>query len=335
LLPELLREHGYRTGFLATNPNVGSFFGFSRGFDDLIELYERRERGRVEKSEFVARSDEVVDRAKEWMEESAEPFFLVVFVIDPHSPYDPLPHFNRYVGAANEPPPEDPSHGLYLGEVAFVDHCFGKLMEYLDERGLTGKTLTILTADHGEEFYEHGTIGHGKALFDESLHVPLVLRWPGKIPAGRRIGSPVELADLMSTVLELTGLPAPPIQDGRSLIDESAERAPFLASLKLDGQREWSVRAYPWKLVVVGDPGDPRGRTTKLFDLSSDPAELRDVASEHPERVKELRDWIAQREEIDRRRSLLALQGARPGEASEEGLSEDAKKALRELGYIQ
>ncbi len=73
----------------------------------------------------------------------------------------------------------------------------------------------------------------------------------------------------------------------------------------------------------------------KLFDLSKDPAELRDVSSEHPERVRKLRDWIDEREESDRRRSLLALQGARPGEASEEGLSEDAQKALRELGYIQ
>ncbi len=104
LLPEVLREHGYRTGFLATNPNVGSFFGYSRGFDDFIELYERREKGTVAKSEFIARADQVVDRAKEWMEESSEPFFLVVFVIDPHSPYDPLPDFNRYVDVARESP---------------------------------------------------------------------------------------------------------------------------------------------------------------------------------------------------------------------------------------
>jgi arylsulfatase A-like enzyme len=335
LLPEVLREHGYRTGFIATNPNTGSFFGYSRGFDDFIELYERRERGKVEKEEFTARSDQVVERAKEWMEESSKPFFLVVFVIDPHSPYDPLPEFNRYVDASPESPEEDPSQGLYFGEVAFVDHCFGRLMEHLDARGLTGETLTILTGDHGEEFFEHGKMGHGKSLFDESLHVPMVLRWPGKIQAGRRVGSPVELADLMTTILELAELPAPPIQDGRSLFDESSERAPFLASLMLDGQREWSVRAYPWKLVVVGDPGDMRGRKTKLFDLSSDPGEQRDVSSEHPERFQELRGWIEKREEIDRHRRRLALRGSQPGEASEEGLSEDAKKALRELGYIQ
>ncbi len=331
-LPEVLREHGYRTGFLATNPNVGSFFGYSRGFDDFIELYERRESGAVNPRELIARSDQVVDRAKEWLEGSSKPFFLVVFVVDPHFPYDPPPDFNRYVDrtppASSQVPEGDPRHGLYYGEVAFVDHCFGQLMEYLDERGLSERTISILTSDHGEEFFDHGQIGHGKALYDESLRVPLVLRWPGAIEAGRRIDSPVELVDLMPTLLELAQLPSPQIQDGRSLWEASEERAPFLGSLKLDGQRKWSARAYPWKLVVDR-------HSVMLFDLASDPGELRDVSDQYPEHVRELQAWLAEREESDQRRNLLVLQGVRPGEGPDEELSEDAQKALRELGYIQ
>ncbi len=331
-LPEVLREHGYRTGFLATNPNVGSFFGYARGFDDFIELYERRELGKVTSREFIARSDRVVDRAKEWLEKSRKPFFLVVFVVDPHFPYDPPADFNRYVdrgvSASSQAPAGDPRHGLYYGEVAFVDHCFGQLMEYLDERSISGRTISILTSDHGEEFFDHGQIGHGKSLYDESLHVPLVLKWPGEIEAGRRVDSPVELVDLMGTVLELAGLPVPEIQNGRSLFEGSAERAPFLASLKLDGQRKWSARAYPWKLIV-------EGRKVELFDLSTDPDEMRNLSGEHPERVRELQRWLADREENDERRSRLVLQGRKPGVGSEEGLSEAAQKALRELGYIQ
>ncbi len=324
LLPEVLSEHGYRTGFLATNPNVGSFFGYSRGFDDFIELYGRRKRGRVSPQELVARSDQVVDRAKEWLEEVSEPFFLVVFVVDPHFPYDPPPDFNRYV----DPGDKDPRRALYYGEVSFVDHCFGHLMDYLGERGISERTISILTSDHGEEFFDHGQIGHGKALYDESLHVPLIFRWPGRIEAGRRIDTPVQLVDLMETILRLAGLPVPQLQDGRPLFHQPADPAPLFASLRLDGTNQWSVRAYPWKLIM-----DRRSAT--LFDLSSDPDELRDLSDQHPDRVRELREWITERIESDRRRGMMVHQGGQPGEATEEELSEDAREALRSLGYIK
>jgi arylsulfatase A-like enzyme len=330
-LPEILREHGYRTGFIATNPNVASFFGFDRGFDDFIELYERRERGDVTVDEFTVRSDLVVERAMEWVQESEKPFFLVVFVIDPHFPYEPLPDFDRYSaksdGAWVGPRGQDVRPGLYFGEVAFVDHCFGRLMANLEERGLTKRSISIFTSDHGEEFFEHGLIGHGKALYDESLHVPLLIRWPGRIAAGRRVDTPVELTDLMGTVLELAGLPSP-IAGRPTLFDESTKRPPFLASLKLDGQREWSARDYPWKLIVVG-------RSVQLFDLSSDPDEKRDLSGERPEIVRELSKWLQAREEIDQRAKQVVLAGAASRELSETELSEDARKALRELGYIQ
>lgn len=333
-LPEVLREHGYRTGFLATNPNVGSFFGYSRGFDDFLELYERRQRGRVSPQELVARSDQVVDRAKEWMEEVSEPFFLVVFVVDPHFPYEPPPDFNRYVDrnvrTPGQAPGQDPRHALYFGEVAFVDHSFGELMDYLGKRGLSERTISILTSDHGEEFFDHGQIGHGKALYDESLHVPLIFRWPGRIEAGRRIDTPVQLVDLMETILGLARLPVPQLQDGRPLFHQPTDPAPLFASLKLDGRNQWSVCAYPWKLIV-----DQSSDESLLFDLSSDPEEMRDLSDEHPDRVRELRGWIAERIESDRRRSMMVHQAGQPGEGSEEELSEDARKALRELGYIK
>jgi len=323
-LPEVFRGSGYRTGFLIANPNVGAAFGFSRGFDDFIELYGRREEGRVSSQELVARADRVVDRAKEWLEEVSEPFFLVVFVVDPHFPYDPPPDFHRYV----EPGDSDPRRGLYDGEVSFVDRSFGRLMADLDGRRLSERTITILTSDHGEEFFEHGQIGHGKALYEESLHVPLIVRWPGEIEAGRRIESPVELVDLMPTVLELTRLPPPPLQDGRSLFQPREGAPTLLAGLKLDGQRKWSARAYPWKLIL--DRGSP-----KLFDLSSDPGEMRDLSGEEADRVRELRLWVTEREENDERRRMMVHAGGQPGEGPEGELSEGVREALRELGYIK
>jgi len=331
-LPDVFRKHGYRTGFVVTNPNVSAVFGYSRGFDDFIELYGRRKRGRVSAQELVARSDQVLDRAKEWMEQASEPFFLVVFVVDPHFPYDPPPDFNRYVdrnvGTPSQAPGQDPRHALYFGEVAFVDHSFGELMDYLGKRGLSERTISILTSDHGEEFFDHGQIGHGKALYDESLHVPLIFRWPVRIEAGRRIDTPVQLVDLMETILRLARLPVPQFQDGRPLFHQPRDSAPLFASLKLDGQNQWSVRAYPWKLILDR-------RSAMLFDLSSDPNEMRDLSDEHPDRVRELRGLIAGHIESDRHRRMMVHKEKMPEGISDEELPEDTREALRSLGYIK
>jgi choline-sulfatase len=325
-LPEVFREHGYRTGILLTNPNVGAFFGYSRGFDDFIELYGRREGGRVSSRELVASSDQVVDRAREWLADVPEPFFLIVFTADPHAPYEPPPRFNRYL----DPNESDPRRGLYHGEVSFADDSFGRLMSYLDDRGLSERTITVLTSDHGEEFLEHGQVGHGKALYEESLHVPLIVRWPREIEPGRRVDAPVQLMDLMETLLGLARLPVPQPQDGRPLFREPREPAPLFANLKLDGRDQWSVRHHPWKLILDRTSGE-----AMLFDLSSDSGEMRDLSGDHPERVRELREWIAERIESDVRRRAM-LQNQEPSRTiGDEELPEDTRDALRALGYIK
>jgi arylsulfatase A-like enzyme len=132
----------------------------------------------------------------------------------------------------------------------------------------------------------------------------------------------------METILRLARLPVPQLQDGRSLFQQPAEPAPLLASNKLDGHRQWSVRAYPWKLILDG-------RSAMLFDLSSDPDELRDLSDEHPDRVRELRGLIAKHIESDRHRRMAVRKQERPEEISEEDLPEDAREALRSLGYIK
>jgi arylsulfatase A-like enzyme len=326
-LPEIFREHGYRTGFLVTNPNIGAFFGYSRGVDDFLELYGRREEGRVSSQELVAPSDQTIGRAREWLDQVSEPFFLVVFVIDPHFPYDPPPAFDRYASSVAG----DPRLARYYGEVAFVDDSFGRLMEHLRERGIAERTIALFTADHGEEFLEHDAVGHGKSLYEESLRVPLLLRWPGHIDAGQRIEMPVQLVDILPTVLGLARIPVPPSQQGRPLFRPSGEpEPPLFASLKLDGRDQWSVRAYPWKLIL-----DRRSDRSLLFDLSSDPEEKQDLSRLNPGRVREIRGWLAERIEKESLRRAALQRGSAPAEISEGELSEKDREALRALGYIQ
>ena len=102
-LGERLRAHGYASGFVTSNPNVGSFFGFGRGFDDIVELYGRREPGVVRVEELVARSAEVSSSALAWLDRATRPFFLVVLCVDPHSPYTPPQEFDRFASGAAAP----------------------------------------------------------------------------------------------------------------------------------------------------------------------------------------------------------------------------------------
>jgi arylsulfatase A-like enzyme len=203
-------------------------------------------------------------------------------------------------------------------------------LDFLGERGLSEGTITVLTSDHGEEFLDHGEVGHGKALYQESLHVPLIIRWPAKIAAGQRIDAPVELVDLMDTLLGLARLPVPQPQDGSFLFRARKEPPPLFANLRLDGRDLWSVRTDRWKLILDRKSDEP-----KLFDLSSDPDESHDLSGDHPDRVRELRKLIAGRIERDQGRSVIVRKPEDSEGISEGELSDETRDVLRSLGYIK
>jgi arylsulfatase A-like enzyme len=327
LLAELFREAGYRTAGFAANPNVGSFYGFSRGFETYGELYERRRRGLVGARELVATADEVVDRAIAWLAGAEEPFFLFVFPIDPHGPYRPPPSFDRYAGRASLGPELAALHGHYLGEVAFTDHAFGRLLSFLDERELSGHTLVAFTSDHGEEFEEHGERGHGHSLYEEEIRVPLVMRLPGAIAAGSRVATPVPAVDVAPTLLSLAGVRVPDGLDGRARAGSAAAvPGPVYASLDLGGLSGKALVEPPWKLVLGARTG---GRA--LFQLDDDPGESRDRADRDPERLARLAAELAARSSrnVERRREL-GVGDAVPRSA----LPRDARDALEALGYL-
>ena len=326
LLPEILRQRGYRTGFITTNPNVGSFFGFDQGWDTLQELYERRDEGHVRSTELITRSDTVTTAAIDWIGQAAQPFFLLILAVDPHWPYQPPERFDRYARAA--PGDRERMRGLYHGEVAANDDSFGKLLAHLRDRKLYDDMVIVFTSDHGEEFWEHDERGHGKALYEESIRIPLVIRAPS-FGEGQRIDRPVQSVDIMPTLLTLAGLPIPSPMDGQPIPMTATEATPVFSRLLHDNQNLAAIRDYPWKLIWNRETDEKQ-----LFNLAEDPAELTPVTNQNGE-MERLAHRLFQHaaQNLARRESLN--KNVDPETVSEETIPDNVRETLKALGYVQ
>jgi arylsulfatase A-like enzyme len=286
-LATVLKRAGYRTGSFVSNAYVSAAVGLARGFDD--HLCADDSRGAVE-------------AALAWLETHHDgKFFLFLHLIDPHSPYTPPPEYaalfdsKPFTPARPGMPAMDPAEARrrvfvdrYDGEVRTADAFTGRALDALDRLGLTEQTLIVVTADHGEELYDHGRTGHGYALFDEQLLVPLIIRFPGGTPR-REIGRQVRTMDLFPTLLDALGIDAPPGIDGVSLMPlVRGEPGPSeldwaIAEYLLSSPQERALRTQAAKLVVT-----PATGATQLFDLETDPGERKDVAAARPDEVARL-----------------------------------------------
>jgi arylsulfatase A-like enzyme len=220
---------------------------------------------------------------------------LFIHHIDPHFPYEPPASHDRfdpgYRGSVDGRNFESVRPGqqrdlahveaLYDGEVAFNDEQIGRLLAALGERGLVERALLVYSSDHGEEFLDHGGWTHSRSLYQELLHVPLLIRLP-RAPA-RRVAEPVSLVDLAPTVLEFFGVPPPPSFQGQSLLalaqGQAAEPRDVFAetTLGLDKRHRLAVRRGPLKTILVMPraPAEARVLSEERFDLAADPGERR------------------------------------------------------------
>lgn len=342
-LAQILSERGWTTGLVSANPNVGSVFGFDRSFDTVYELFARSQPGTVREIELVATSAQVNADAIGWMEAVPQPFFLLVLSIDPHSPYTPPRRFDagrerpgsRVVGTHRFINRKDLSERdkarireLYRGEVSANDHAFGELLAALDRMGIADDTIVVLTSDHGEELWEYDRRGHGKSLAEPALRIPLVIRHPGspRVPAGGHITRPAQTVDVLPTLLDLIGIPAPDGVDGRSLLAaSSAADAPVLAGLRLDGHDLLSASSGGWKVVW-----DVKGSEVTLHDLRSAGAEARAVDEAADPAAAAARDRLfSALQESVRDGHARRPEGSQAGE-----LPESVEASLRALGYL-
>jgi arylsulfatase A-like enzyme len=347
-LAERVRERGWVTAGFVSSFVLAERFGYAQGFetwdDDFDPATATTNRKAWQVGDDVVavdrRGDATTERVLAWLEKDGDesrPFFLFVHYFDPHAPYVPPSEL-----ASRFPPADGPSPGLraqvarYDAEIAFADQQVGRLLAALDRLGLAADTLVAITADHGEGLMQHGLMGHGAQLYEEQVRVPLLLRWPGHLPAGRVIEDAVSLIDLAPTLLELAGVPsADGNMQGRSLASLLAgsasldpERPIFLYRREfepgqVEGRRvageKYGVRLGDFKLVLGPEEG-----TRELFDVLHDPREREELAAAEPARAAELEkriaDWLA-----ESKREMTA-----PDAVSEEDL-----ERLRALGYVK
>lgn len=310
LIPEAMQEAGYTTGGVVSNVNLAESFGFAQGYDDYYYLAPDYLFGSKESSsklivyqlartlilgvfggdatyfnDFYQDSEVVNGVAFDWLDKRKdERFFLFLHYMDPHDPYLEHPYNGVGISRASmqEPEPEmaERLHELYRGEIEYLDENFGKLLAKLDAEGLYDDTVIVLTADHGEEFNEHGGFWHGLTLYDEQIHVPLLIKWAkdGERPNRGADSGIARLLDVGPTILGTAGIEIPETMQGIDL------RTPFSARLEKDqqvfseedheGNVLWSLRTEDEKLIIANEH-NPRGLPEReYFDVSSDPLEM-------------------------------------------------------------
>ncbi len=338
-LAEVLRSNGYRTAAFTEDGPLAHARGFSLGFDRYGE----------NASEDVLRPEGQIERtfaqAREWLEaHSRTPFFLFLHTFQVHEPYNPpATHAGRFVDVPVAGPPAAKQHvDRYDAEIRFVDDSLKGLYEWMEAEGANDGTIWVVLSDHGEEFLEHGSFGHGTLPYETVLHVPLVIRGPG-VRAGEREPSLVRHIDLMPTLLELAGIEAP-----AGLLGES-----FAALVtRGPGRRAWSDRPAfsaswhlpnglepPARAVRVGDHKLIRHRRNgtsrvELYDLAADPEERHDIAPREPGVVARLDALLEERERL-----VHMLRKRRGRGTADEGraipLDPEREAMLRSLGYIE
>lgn len=340
-LAESLRERGYRTAGIITNPQVARNFGLDQGFETYNMLYRK---GRAATDVNVA--------AAEWLksvEGSGAPFFLYLHTMEPHAPYAPPPVFRKRFAPGVEDErltrlqfveqlernqvPVTPELrrdliDLYDAEIAANDAAFGALLDLLAQRALLEETVIVFVSDHGEEFFDHGSWQHGKTLYTEMLDIPLIVRAPG-MAAGKVVKRQAQQVDLVPTVLDLLGLSVPDALEGRSLVPwmtgegepatDPAEEVAF-SWLEERGLQSAAVTTPEWRLISRRFPMS----RNLLFNRLSDPGELHDLASEKPVRTGYLRTRLQAAERLK--------QGTL--HADKAVMNESLRQQLRALGYL-
>lgn len=351
MLASVLQEAGYRTGAVVSSFALDHRFGLDVGFASYDDRFSGRDpsmtkgswEGHVVDTPFDRRADETRTRAVEWLRANGylrrgrphgqKPFFLWVHFFDPHNPYDPpAGHRERFPPLG--PDPLDHVIAAYDGEIHFADDELGALVDELAGVGALDRTLTVVTADHGEGLMQHGHMQHGLQIYEEAVRVPLIVHWPARLPP-RRLDGPVQLADLAPTLAELAGLswPERPGQ-GRSLAAAVQGRSqpdplrevflqrrrydqPLVTGQVVKGQ-QYALRSGRWKYIEARE-----GATFELYDLVSDPGERRNLLPSAPPEAATLPARLA---------SWVSGAPALPPPAP---VGEEEARRLRSLGYVQ
>lgn len=329
-LAEICRGNGYNTTCVGFGWNPAS-----RGFEKYIEFssWGSWNEGRSPKAQNLNEvAQPELDRLATEYRKTGKPFFMMLRHMDPHSPYLPPEPFDRMFYHGNELDPKNTSlkpamefkpfrdyfatwfppgctdakyvNAQYDGAIAYMDSCIARLFQQLDALELTEDTIVVLNGDHGETLDDHQCWFDHHGIYDVTLHVPLIIRYPGKVPAGKRVSGYLQHKHLVPTLVELAGLRTRAKFDGPSAMKLVRGEVPSFESefylTECTWQRKHGWRTPQWKLIVSLEPDFHFNPMVELYDLIADPHEDRNLAEEQPEIVKMLRKrmdaWIALRE---------------------------------------
>jgi arylsulfatase A-like enzyme len=348
---ERLRDAHYLSAGFSANFRLLERLGYAQGFDYWRS--DAQKSGGLTGAQLREQGLAWLDGA--WHRGSPRPLLLYFQFMEPHSPYAPPEPFRSRFAANDDGSASDPAaslrhlveqrvHGqrwapedlhvierLYDAEVATVDEEIRLLFSELERRGVLEHALTIVTADHGEEFGEHDGLEHGRTLYDESVRVPLIILAPG-LPAGHRVAENVSLIDVAPTLLDLLGVSAEPRFEGRSLLPlmqpgSGTDSAPVDVLFELSptgwgGEpqvHDRGIRRGKLKLLLRRDGG------RESYDLASDPSE------QHPNPPQIAQQVNALASDVEHASSTLGRRAAAPVQG--EALDEATKEKLRALGY--
>lgn len=337
-LAELLREKGYHTVAFSASPFIHPDYGFAQGFDKF-------------EFEDIPKAEMLNQRIFKFLDRNPKetPFFLYIMYFDPHQPYEPPPPYDtmfqkdekgrdlwqpkKYKGKKAKIAKLKPSIkkelfefvlSQYDGEIAYTDDQIGKLLKKFEENQLLNNSIILFTSDHGEEFLEHSGFGHGKTLYNEVIKVLFLLYTPNILPNGK-INQPVEVVDIMPTLLDIMGIEIHEEISGKSIVQflktneksssvQYAQMRPFLKS------EEW-IRAFyleHYKLIISKNKKE-------LYKLDTDPKEKNNIAEQKPELLFKIQN------EMENFEQNLTKRKISPKIAP----SQKTREILRSLGYAR
>jgi len=327
-LAELLLSAGYDTACVTSHVFVTTRHGLQQGFVHFDDSFAYPA---VDPEDGIT-SEIISDKGIRFLEQKAaaedpDPWFLWLHYFDPHDRYMEHAGISDAFVTPGERDNDTIRRDLYDGEIRFTDMHVGRVLDALQETGFGDDTIVVLFSDHGEEFLDHGSRGHGHTLFRELVRVPLVIRAPGI--TFRRIETMVRTVDILPTLLDLTGLSAMQNVAGQSL-----------ASLMRGGDFDWEpalVEIHPsgapaqdclvedqYKLILQYPQGGVR---RLLFDLRTDPEEQVDIAQEHPRVCERM-----EKELLELKKKALE-RGAEHVPARNLELTPGQLEVLQQLGY--
>jgi arylsulfatase A-like enzyme len=362
-IAEILRDDGYQTAAFVFNPHLKARFGFNQGFELYDDDKEGWKKGIPHYINYETAS-KIHEKTARYLEDTTQdPIFLYLHYRDVHDPYvPPPPYHKRFLPRGYEPVvdilyPEEghlPLHenvrlarSQYDGEILYTDFYIGKTLNLLAEHGLTrDNTVFVVTADHGEEFFDRhpgdrGGSFHGRTLYREQIHVPLIFSFPGLEPKKRRLTSAVALVDIVPTLLDYIGIdPGRFDFQGQSLlpmIREGREREGFVYSG--GNHNRGAIISGKWKFYR-NDRQLKRNRrrnftrpeadqtyefVDELYDIETDPAETNNLIDEYPEVARLLEEQLKQI-------TNELTKGKKPSNSV--GLDDETKRQLEALGYV-